>query len=210
MKIKALSAVLYKRFGVEAARELTPSHRTLGDVYSPEALEHYQALKREHKEEDARAARRLRDRPGVIVYVTRAAPFEWELLLFDVIGEPGYQSIVPEAGSSRARRRKMPGCGRCSRKLVSRCGSFESSASTTGRISSRRCPSSPPMTSGFSATTRCGATGRRSTATSRSGGRGDLLPTLKRQRVVAYITRDSAQGRELLVFEIPAEPGSVF
>ena len=49
MKIKALSAVLYKRFGVEAARELTPSHPTLGDVDSPEALEHYQTLKREHK-----------------------------------------------------------------------------------------------------------------------------------------------------------------
>jgi uncharacterized HhH-GPD family protein len=49
MKIKALSAVLYKRFGVEVARELTPDHPTLGDVDSPEALEHYQALKREHK-----------------------------------------------------------------------------------------------------------------------------------------------------------------
>ena len=49
MKIKALSAVLYKRFGVEAAKELTPSHPTLGDVDSPEALEHYQALKREYK-----------------------------------------------------------------------------------------------------------------------------------------------------------------
>jgi uncharacterized HhH-GPD family protein len=49
MKIKALSAVLWKRFGVEQARELTPSHPTLGDVDSPEALEHYQALKREYK-----------------------------------------------------------------------------------------------------------------------------------------------------------------
>jgi uncharacterized HhH-GPD family protein len=49
MKIKALSAVLYKRFGVEVAKELTPAHPTLGDVNSPEALEHYQALKREYK-----------------------------------------------------------------------------------------------------------------------------------------------------------------
>jgi hypothetical protein len=49
MKIKALSAVLYKRFGVEAAKELTPPHPTLGDVDSPEALERYQALKREYK-----------------------------------------------------------------------------------------------------------------------------------------------------------------
>ena len=49
MKVKALSAVLAKRFGVETARELAPSHPTLGDVDSREALEHYQALKREWK-----------------------------------------------------------------------------------------------------------------------------------------------------------------
>jgi uncharacterized HhH-GPD family protein len=49
MKIKALSAVLAKRFGVEAAKEIAPSHPTLGDVDSREALEHYQALKREWK-----------------------------------------------------------------------------------------------------------------------------------------------------------------
>jgi len=49
MKVKALSAVLAKRFGVEAARELAPSHPTLGDVDSPEALEDYQAKKRAHK-----------------------------------------------------------------------------------------------------------------------------------------------------------------
>lgn len=49
MKIKALSAVLAKRFGIETAKEIAPSHPTLGDVDSPEALEHYQALKREYK-----------------------------------------------------------------------------------------------------------------------------------------------------------------
>ncbi len=49
MKVKALGAVLYKRFGVEAAADLTPDHPTLGDVDSPEALERYQAAKREHK-----------------------------------------------------------------------------------------------------------------------------------------------------------------
>ena len=49
MKIKALSAVLWKRFGVETAKDLTPDYPTLGDVDSPEALEHYQALKREYK-----------------------------------------------------------------------------------------------------------------------------------------------------------------
>ena len=49
MKIRALSAVLAKRFGVEVARELAPSHPTLGDVDSPEALEEYQAKKKAHK-----------------------------------------------------------------------------------------------------------------------------------------------------------------
>jgi uncharacterized HhH-GPD family protein len=49
MKVKALSAVLSKRFGVRAADELTPSHPTLGDVDSAEALDRYQAAKREYK-----------------------------------------------------------------------------------------------------------------------------------------------------------------
>jgi uncharacterized HhH-GPD family protein len=49
MKVKALGSVLAKRFGVQAAQELVPSHPTLGDVDSPEALERYQAMKREYK-----------------------------------------------------------------------------------------------------------------------------------------------------------------
>src|SRR5262249_55987361 len=49
MKIKALGSVLAKRFGVAAAQELVPNHPTLGDVDSPEALERYQAAKREYK-----------------------------------------------------------------------------------------------------------------------------------------------------------------
>ena len=49
MKIKAFSAVLAKRFGVGVAKELAPSHPTLGDVDSLEALEDYQAKKRAHK-----------------------------------------------------------------------------------------------------------------------------------------------------------------
>jgi uncharacterized HhH-GPD family protein len=49
MKIKSLGAVLSKRFGVEVARELVPSHPTLGDVDSPQALADYQAAKKAHK-----------------------------------------------------------------------------------------------------------------------------------------------------------------
>jgi uncharacterized HhH-GPD family protein len=49
MKIKALGAVLAKRFGIDAARDLVPPHPTLGDVDSRDALENYQAAKRAHK-----------------------------------------------------------------------------------------------------------------------------------------------------------------
>jgi uncharacterized HhH-GPD family protein len=51
MKIKALGAVLAKRFGVEAAQELVPWHPTLGDVDSRQALEYYQSAKKAHKAE---------------------------------------------------------------------------------------------------------------------------------------------------------------
>ena len=40
----------------------------------------------------------MRERPGAIAYVTRAAPVEWELLLYDVIGEPDYTAVVPGGG----------------------------------------------------------------------------------------------------------------
>ena len=49
MKVKALGAVLWKRFGVADAEALDPGHPTLGDVDSPQALEEYQAKKRAHK-----------------------------------------------------------------------------------------------------------------------------------------------------------------
>lgn len=51
MKIKALGAVLAKRFNVAAARDLVPWHPTLGDVDSADALAAYQAAKRVHKAE---------------------------------------------------------------------------------------------------------------------------------------------------------------
>jgi uncharacterized HhH-GPD family protein len=49
MKVTSLGAVLAKRFGVEAAQELVPSHPTLGDVDSIAALDDYQAKKRAHR-----------------------------------------------------------------------------------------------------------------------------------------------------------------
>jgi uncharacterized HhH-GPD family protein len=58
MKVKALGAVLAKRFGVSAAHDLVPWHPTLGDVDSPQALIDYQAAKRAHKAEWSRAQAR--------------------------------------------------------------------------------------------------------------------------------------------------------
>jgi len=49
MKVKSLGAVLSKRFGVEMAEPLAPSHQTLGDVDSAQALVDYQAAKRAYK-----------------------------------------------------------------------------------------------------------------------------------------------------------------
>ena len=51
MKIKALGAVLAKRFDVPAAQDLVPAHPTLGDVDSAQALADYQSAKRAHKAE---------------------------------------------------------------------------------------------------------------------------------------------------------------
>jgi uncharacterized HhH-GPD family protein len=49
MKVKALGAILAKRFGIQSAEGLVPPHPTLGDVDSPQALLDYQAAKRVHK-----------------------------------------------------------------------------------------------------------------------------------------------------------------
>ncbi len=49
MKVKALASVLAKRFGVAAAEGLVPSHPTLGDVDSREALDTFQEQKRAYK-----------------------------------------------------------------------------------------------------------------------------------------------------------------
>jgi uncharacterized HhH-GPD family protein len=49
MKVTGLGSVLAKRLGVAAAEPLVPSHPTLGDVDSPEALEAYQAAKRAYR-----------------------------------------------------------------------------------------------------------------------------------------------------------------
>jgi uncharacterized HhH-GPD family protein len=51
MKVRNTAAVLAKRFGVENAQPLAPSHPTLGDVDSSQALADYQAAKRAHKAE---------------------------------------------------------------------------------------------------------------------------------------------------------------
>jgi uncharacterized HhH-GPD family protein len=49
MKVRSVTAVLAKRYGVAVAKEVAPDHPTLGDVDSPQALVDYQAAKRAHK-----------------------------------------------------------------------------------------------------------------------------------------------------------------
>jgi len=49
MKVKALASVLAHRFDVTTAQALVPSHPTLGDVDSAQALAEYQAGKRAYK-----------------------------------------------------------------------------------------------------------------------------------------------------------------
>ena len=53
MKARSLIAILGKRFGIKPPgwEEVAPTHPTLGDVDSLEALEDYQAKKRAHKAE---------------------------------------------------------------------------------------------------------------------------------------------------------------
>jgi uncharacterized HhH-GPD family protein len=57
MKVRSLLATLVKQFGVRPAgyERVLPTHPTLGDVDSPEALAAYQAAKRAHKAEMRRA-----------------------------------------------------------------------------------------------------------------------------------------------------------
>jgi uncharacterized HhH-GPD family protein len=64
MKIKALGAVLAKRFGVPAASGLIPQHPTLGDVDSAQALIDYQAAKKKHKLEWQSAKRATARKPA--------------------------------------------------------------------------------------------------------------------------------------------------
>ena len=51
MKVRSLIAILVKRFGIKphGFEAVTPSHPTLGDVDSPEALERFQEAKRAYK-----------------------------------------------------------------------------------------------------------------------------------------------------------------
>jgi uncharacterized HhH-GPD family protein len=49
VKAAGLIGILAKRYGLETAAPLVPSHPTLGDVDSPEALAEYQAYKRAEK-----------------------------------------------------------------------------------------------------------------------------------------------------------------
>jgi uncharacterized HhH-GPD family protein len=62
MKVRSLTATLIKQFGVKPYgwEQVLPSHPTLGDADTPEALAAYQEAKREHKRQ-VRAQRERKD-----------------------------------------------------------------------------------------------------------------------------------------------------
>ena len=62
MKVRSLAATLIKQFGVkpDGWEQVLPTHPTLGDADTPEALAAYQAAKREHKRQ-VRAQRERKD-----------------------------------------------------------------------------------------------------------------------------------------------------
>jgi hypothetical protein len=57
-KVKSMAAVLAKRYGVKAAKELVPPHPTLGDVDSPQALIDYRLPRRCTRRSGAASAER--------------------------------------------------------------------------------------------------------------------------------------------------------
>lgn len=149
----------------------------------------------------------MRDRPGVIVYVTRAAPVEWELLLFEVIGEPGYEAIVPGGGiepgetpEDAAVRETLEETG-LEVWILGELGVDEG----THFFQATPLEPTPDEWQHASGAVRC-YWAPLEPGLEVWGTRGDLLPRLKRRRVVAYITRDTDQRRELLVFEQAGDP----
>ena len=105
MKIKALGSVLAKRFGVAVAQELVPSHPTLGDVDSQQALTDYQAAKRAHKAEwRAKASIDVRtltdggqpaeDTAHALADFLGAAQRTLEIAIYDLHLPPALQTIV--------------------------------------------------------------------------------------------------------------------
>jgi 8-oxo-dGTP diphosphatase len=144
----------------------------------------------------------LRDRPGVIVYVTRAAPVEWELLLFDVVGEPGYEAIVPGGGIEPGETPDEAAVRETYEETGLEVRLLHELGVDGGTHFFQAMPVGPTQDEWFlgDGQVRCYWASLRSEPAV-WGKRGDLLPKLRRQRVIAYITRDTDRGRELLVFD---------
>jgi 8-oxo-dGTP pyrophosphatase MutT (NUDIX family) len=147
----------------------------------------------------------VRDRPGVIVYVTRAAPADWELLLFDVPDDADYRAIVPGGGiepgelpQDAAAREVMEETG-LEVHLLGELGV------DGGTHFFHAAPAAPAQDEWMHDGVRCYWEPLRP-GLRVWGARGDLLARLRRARVLAYITRDTDRGRELLVFEQPGDP----
>lgn len=143
----------------------------------------------------------MRDRPGAIAYVTRGAPVEWELLLFDVIGEPEYAAVVPGGGIEPGETAAEAAVRETLEETGLRVSVLRELGVDEGTHFFQAAPVKPADDEWVhQGAVRC-YWKPLVPELEVWGARGDLLPRLKRQRVVAYITREGKNGRELLVFE---------
>ena len=204
MKIKALSAVLWKRFGVQAAEGLDAVASDARRRRLPREARLVPGEEARAQGQDARASE-LRPRPPVTAYVTREHPetgFD-ELLVFDFPGEPGVQRRRARRRNRGGRdRRCRPPSERSWKRPESRRSSSASSASARTRSGhyvqlkpTRLLPES------WEHIREDGPVHCRWIPVSAEaevwGLRGDFISALVRKRAVGYVTR----GRELLVFE---------
>ncbi len=144
----------------------------------------------------------MRDRPGALVYVTRAAPVEWELLLFDVVDEPGYTAIVPGGGIEPGETAEDAGIREVLEETGLEVRILRELGVDEGTHFFQAMPLGPTDDEWFLGDGEVRCYWVPIDANLKVWGRrGDLLPKLRRQRVLAYVTRDAEAGRELLVFE---------